>query len=100
MARRRCSVSKAFQRLADRFVASEAGRAVGAERLTFHGLRHAWVSNQLAQGSPPALVSKQAGHASMSFTVDHYGHVTAEAAHALPALYGVPEPAEPDGEVA
>jgi hypothetical protein len=44
-----------------------------------------------AQGSPAALLSKQAGHASMSFTVDHYGHVTAGAAHALPALYVVPE---------
>ncbi len=65
------AVSKAFQVSADRFVAFEAGRSV---------LRHAWVSNQLAKGSPAALVSKQAGHASMSFTVDHYGHVTAEAA--------------------
>ena len=40
-----------------------------------HDLRHAWVSDLLAKGVPPLDVSRAAGHATSSFTMDRYGHL-------------------------
>jgi integrase len=43
--------------------------------LTFHGLRHSWVSLMLAGGADLAVVSKLAGHSSVSITADIYHHM-------------------------
>ncbi len=39
-----------------------------------HGLRHTWVTEQLAAGVPDEIVSKGAGHATIGITHDIYGH--------------------------
>ena len=94
------AVSKAFDVLVRAFMASPEGRAVHAERLTFHGMRHSFASNHLAAGVPMATVSKLMGHASLAFTVDRYGHLLPEVADGLPALYVLPGPWDSEGEVA
>jgi integrase len=43
--------------------------------LTFHGLRHCWASLMLAAGTDIAIVSKLAGHSSVSITSDVYAHM-------------------------
>ena len=43
--------------------------------LTPHGLRHTWVSILSAAGVPIDVISKQAGHASVAFTLDIYSHM-------------------------
>ncbi|HEX3197588.1 MAG TPA: tyrosine-type recombinase/integrase [Propionibacteriaceae bacterium] len=43
--------------------------------ITFHGLRHSWVSLMIAGGADLAIVSKLAGHSSVSITADTYGHL-------------------------
>jgi integrase len=91
-------VSKAFQRLADAFVRSPEGRAVHAERLTFHGLRHSWISTQLADGVPPTTVAAYVGHANIGVTYSMYTHIS-DSAPAPRSLYVVPDLAE-QGEVA
>ena len=50
-------------------LAKEAGIVV-----TLHGLRHTWVTEQLAAGVPSETVQKRAGHATIAFTHDRYGH--------------------------
>mgnify|MGYP000678101968 FL=1 len=43
--------------------------------LTPHGLRHTWVSILSAAGVPIDAIAKQAGHASVAFTLDIYSHM-------------------------
>lgn len=43
--------------------------------LTFHGLRHCWASLMLAAGTDISIVSKLAGHSSVSITADVYAHM-------------------------
>jgi hypothetical protein len=56
----------------------------------------------IAAGANPKEVAARAGHASVSFTLDRYGHLYPEADTALrdrlDALYGAAQPA-PDGIV-
>jgi integrase len=43
-----------------------------------YDLRHSFVTLSLLAGVDPKTVSQEAGHASVAFTLDHYGHVLKE----------------------
>ena len=79
-----------------------ATRAAGVDGLRIHDLRHTAVALWIAAGANPKEVSTRAGHASVSFTLDRYGHLYPEADSALrdrlDALYGAAQPA-PAGPV-
>jgi integrase len=53
-------------------------RAGLAEDIRLYDLRHSYVTLSLLSGVPPKVVSEQAGHASVSFTLDNYAHVMPE----------------------
>lgn len=53
--------------------------AAGLPRMTWHDLRHGFVSLLLGAGVPLPLVSELAGHSGIAITADVYGHLTAEA---------------------
>jgi integrase len=42
--------------------------------VTLHGLRHTFVTEQLAAGVTSEIVQKRSGHATMAFMHDRYGH--------------------------
>jgi integrase len=79
-----------------------ATRAAGLDGLRIHDLRHTAVALWIAAGANPKEVAARAGHASVSFTLDRYGHLYPEADSALrdrlDALYGSAQPA-PAGTV-
>jgi integrase len=79
-----------------------ATRAAGLEGLRIHDLRHTAVALWIAAGANPKEVAARAGHASVSFTLDRYGHLYPEADTALrdrlDALYGTAQSA-PEGIV-
>jgi integrase len=52
-----------------------AVRAAGLAPLRPHDLRHAAVALWIAAGANPKEVSVRAGHTSVSFTLDRYGHL-------------------------
>ena len=60
--------------------------------IRLHDLRHTHASHLLMAGVNVKVVSERLGHASVSFTLDTYGHVMpgqqAEAAAAAAALLG------------
>jgi integrase len=60
-----------------------ATRAAGLDGLRIHDLRHTAVALWIAAGANPKEVSSRAGHASVSFTLDRYGHLFPEADDAL-----------------
>ncbi len=78
-----------------------ATRRADLEGLRIHDLRHTAVALWIAAGSHPKEVSARAGHTSVSFTLDRYGHQYPEADDALrtrlDALIAaaVPEPSAP-----
>jgi integrase len=47
--------------------------------LRIHDLRHTAVALWIAAGANPKEVTARAGHASVSFTLDRYGHLYPEA---------------------
>jgi hypothetical protein len=47
--------------------------------LRIHDLRHTAVALWIAAGANPKEVAARAGHASVSFTLDRYGHLYSEA---------------------
>lgn len=49
--------------------------SVGLDGLRVHDLRHTFVSLWVALGRNPKEVSKVAGHSSVAFTLDRYGHL-------------------------
>jgi len=49
--------------------------AAGVEGLRFHDLRHTFVALWVSVGRNPKEVSKAAGHSSVAFTLDRYGHL-------------------------
>ena len=49
---------------------------IGLPKMRFHDLRHTWVVIQLQNGVNVKTVSEMAGHATVAFTLDVYGHVT------------------------
>jgi Phage integrase family len=67
-------------------------RAAGLDGLRIHDLRHTAVALWIAAGANPKEVPVRAGHASVSFTLDRYGHLYPEAdatlRDRLDALYG------------
>jgi integrase len=75
------SIGQAFTRLV---------RAAGVPRIRLHDLRHSHASHLLMAGVNVKVVSERLGHASVSFTLDTYGHVMpgqqAQAAAAAAAL--------------
>jgi integrase len=79
-----------------------ATRAAGLDGLRIHDLRHTAVALWIAAGANPKEVAARAGHASVSFTLDRYGHLYPEADTALrdrlDVLYGSARPA-PAGAV-
>jgi integrase len=60
-----------------------ATRAVDLDGLRIHDLRHTAVALWIAAGANPKEVAVRAGHASVSFTLDRYGHLYPEADSAL-----------------
>ena len=76
-----------------------ATRAASLDGLRIHDLRHTAVALWIAAGANPKEVAARAGHASVSFTLDRYGHLYPEADMALrdrlDALYGAAQPAPP-----
>jgi integrase len=56
-----------------------AVRAAGLDGLRIHDLRHTAVALWIAAGANPKEVAARAGHASVSFTLDRYGHLYPEA---------------------
>ena len=70
--------------------------AAGLDGLRIHDLRHTAVALWIAAGANPKEVSVRAGHSSVSFTLDRYGHLYPEADAALrdrlDALYGSAQP--------
>ncbi|MGH9005742.1 MAG: tyrosine-type recombinase/integrase, partial [Acidimicrobiia bacterium] len=60
-------------------------RADGVPRIRWHDLRHSHASHLLKAGVNIKVVSRRLGHASVSFTLDRYGHLFPEADTALRA---------------
>jgi integrase len=56
-----------------------AVKAAGLNGLRIHDLRHTAVALWIAAGANPKEVAARAGHASVSFTLDRYGHLYPEA---------------------
>jgi integrase len=52
-----------------------AVKNAGLDGLRIHDLRHTYVSLMIAAGANPKEVSTWAGHSSVSFTLDRYGHL-------------------------
>jgi integrase len=55
-----------------------ATTAAGLDGLRIHDLRHTAVALWIAAGASPKEVAVRAGHASVSFTLDRYGHLYPE----------------------
>ena len=53
-------------------------KAAGVPKVKFHTLRHTHISHALEAGENMFTVSRRAGHASVAFTMDRYGHVLRE----------------------
>jgi integrase len=53
--------------------------AAGLDGLRIHDLRHTAAALWIAAGANPKEVAASAGHASVSFTLDRYGHLYPEA---------------------
>lgn len=62
-----------------------AVKAAGLDPLRIHDMRHTAVALWIATGAPALQVSRRAGHSSVSFTLDRYGHLYEEADDALTA---------------
>jgi integrase len=60
-----------------------ATRVAGLDGLRIHDLRHTAVALWIAAGANPKEVAARAGHTSVSFTLDRYGHLYPEADQAL-----------------
>ena len=56
-----------------------AVKAAGLDGLRIHDLRHTAVALWIAAGANPKEVAARAGDASVSFTLDRYGHLYPEA---------------------
>jgi hypothetical protein len=56
-----------------------ATKAAGLQGLRIHDLRHTAVALWIAAGATPKEVAVRAGHTSVGFTLDRYGHLYPEA---------------------
>ncbi len=65
--------------------------SAGVEPLSPHDLRHTAVSLWIAAGANPKEVARRAGHTSVAFTLDRYGHLfpgyDEELGHRLDAMF-------------
>ncbi|MFD2078445.1 Phage integrase family protein [Actinopolymorpha cephalotaxi] len=52
--------------------------AAGLDGLTIHGMRHTAASLYISVGTPPKVVQHILGHASITITMDLYGHLYAD----------------------
>jgi len=52
--------------------------------LKFHELRHTFVALWIAAGANPKEISVRAGHSSVAFTLDRYGHLYEDAEDQIP----------------
>lgn len=52
-----------------------AVRRAGLDGLRFHDLRHTAVALAIAQGAHPKAIQSRMGHASVTVTLDRYGHL-------------------------
>jgi integrase len=75
-----------------------ATKAAGLEGLRIHDLRHTAVALWIAAGATPKEVAVRAGHTSVSFTLDRYGHLYPESdttlRDRLEALHSTVRPAD------
>lgn len=55
-----------------------AVEATGLTGFTIHGLRHTAASLYISAGTPPKVVQRILGHASITITMDLYGHLYAD----------------------
>ena len=53
----------------------------GLRRVRFHDLRHTHTALLIAQGAHVKFIQSQLGHASITTTLDRYGHLLPEARH-------------------
>ena len=60
-----------------------ATRAAGLDRLKVHELRHTFVALRVDAGANIREVSVRAGHSSVAFTLDNYGHLYEDRSDAL-----------------
>jgi integrase len=60
-----------------------ATNSAGLDGLRIHDLRHTAVALWIAAGANPKEVAARAGHTSVSFTLDRYGHLYPESDAAL-----------------
>ena len=72
-----------------------AVRKAGLKHLRFHDLRHTYVSLLIRAGANAKEVSTWAGHSTVAFTLDRYGHLYEDADDSMPdrldaLLAGVP----------
>jgi integrase len=58
--------------------------AAGLSGLKFHELRHTFVALWIAAGANPKEISVRAGHSSVAFTLDRYGHLYEDAEDQIP----------------
>ena len=58
-----------------------AVKKAGLDGLRIHDLRHTYVSLMVAAGANPKEVSVWAGHSTVAFTLDRYGHLYDEHGH-------------------
>ena len=65
-----------------RFWLPAVGRA-GLQGFRIHDLRHTAVALWIATGANPKQISVRAGHTSVSFTFDRYGHLFEDADETL-----------------
>ena len=77
-----------------------AVRDAGVAHLRPHDLRHTAVALWMAAGANPKEVAARAGHTSVSFTLDRYGHLLPGSEQRLnDALDALAEGAQPTAEV-
>jgi len=73
----------------------------GLGGLRIHDLRHTAVALWIAAGANPKEVAARAGHTSVSFTLDRYGHLYPDADQALrdrlDALHALSQPQQSVG---
>lgn len=63
-----------------------AAAHVNGRRLRFHDLRHTAITAWLHDGTDPVTASRMAGHASVTITLDLYGHATTTSQRAAAEL--------------
>jgi len=74
---------RALTKVFDNFI-----KQIDVTQITLHGLRHTHITHLLMDKEPINLVSKRAGHSTVSITLDVYGHVLKENQEELAINYG------------